>query len=108
MITMLRVTVAALGLAFGAMIIWAVYAADFFASFDAITADPWGLVTLADLYLGFVLTAIVMAGFERGWRAIVWIAPLPFVGNFWAVVWFVIRLPELMRRLRGATNVTPT
>jgi hypothetical protein len=58
-----------------------------------------GIVTLADLYLGFVLTAVVIAGFERGFRAVLWILPLPFLGNVWAVVWFVVRLPELFRRL---------
>lgn len=100
----LRALVGIAGAAFAAMIIWAVYAADFWASFDAITADPWGLVTLADLYLGFALTAIIIAGFERGWRAILWIAPLPFLGNVWAVIWFVVRLPELWRRLAAAGN----
>ena len=103
--TALRWVVAALGAAFALMIIWAVLTADFFASFDAITADPWGVVTLADLNLGLVLTSIVIAGFERDWRAVAWIAPLPFLGNVWAVAWFVVRLPALMRRLR---SVTPT
>lgn len=101
----LRWVVAALGTAFALLIVWASLTADFFASFEAITADPWGLVTLADLYLGFFLTAIVIAGFERNWRALACIAPLPFLGNVWAVVWFVVRLPALMRRLR---SVTPT
>lgn len=101
MTTLLRAVVAIAGIAFAALIVWASLTADFLASFDAITADPWGLVTLADLYLGFVLTAIVIAAFERGWRAIVWIAPLPFLGNVWAVIWFVARLPELLRRLRA-------
>ena len=100
----LRIVIAALGVAFAAMIVWASLTADFFASFDAITADPWGLVTLADLYLGFLLAAIVIVFFERGWRAVLWIAPLPFLGNAWAVIWFVVRLPELRRRLIPAQN----
>ena len=97
--SVLRVMTAGLGIGFFVLIVWASFAADFWASFDAITADPWGLVTLADLYLGFVLTAVVIAGFERGFRAVLWIVPLPFLGNVWAVVWFVFRLPELFRRL---------
>ncbi|RKF06279.1 hypothetical protein DEM25_011635 [Oceaniradius stylonematis] len=95
----LRVMIAGLGIGFFGLIVWASFAADFWASFDAIAADPWGLVTLADLYLGFVLTAVVIAGFERGFRAVLWIVPLPFLGNVWAVIWFVVRLPELYRRL---------
>ena len=101
--TLLRMIVAVLGAAFAALIVWAVFAADFRASFDAIAADPWGLVTLADLYLGFFLVAIVIAFFEGGGiRALLWIAPLPFLGNVWAVVWFVARLPRLRRRLMAA------
>ena len=98
-VNMLRKAIGALGAAFLGLIIWASFVADFWASFDAITADPWGLVTLADLYLGFILTAVVIAAFERGWRAVLWIIPLPFLGNVWAVIWFVLRLPELWRRL---------
>lgn len=100
----LRMVVGIGGAAFAAMIVWASFSADFWASFDAITADPWGLVTLADLYLGFVLIAIVIAGFERGWTALVWIVPLPFLGNVWAVIWFVVRLPALWRRLSPVRN----
>ena len=103
----LRGIVGVAGAAFAAMILWAAFAADFWASFDAITADPWGMVTLADLYLGFFLTAIVIAGFERGWLAILWILPLPFLGNVWAVIWFVVRLPALWRRLAPLGNTAP-
>lgn len=100
-LSIIRIIVAVLGAAFAVMILWAFFAAEFWSSFDAITADPWGLVTLADLYLGFFLTAIVIAYFERGLRAVLWIVPLPFLGNVWAVIWFVVRLPELRRRLTG-------
>jgi hypothetical protein len=103
-LTILRVIIAASGAAFAALILWAFFAAEFWASFDAITADPWGLVTLADLYLGFFLAAIVIAFFERGVRAVLWIVPLPFLGNLWAVVWFVVRLPELRRRLAASRS----
>lgn len=97
--TIARIALALLGTAFAGLIVWAMGAADFWASFDAITADPWGLVTLADLYLGFLLAAIVIGHFERGWRAVLWILPLPFLGNVWTVIWFVLRLPALARRL---------
>lgn len=102
--TILRAIVAVSGAAFAALIVWAFFAAQFWASFDAITADPWGLVTLADLYLGFFLTAIVIAFFEKGLRAVLWIVPLPFLGNVWAVIWFVVRLPELRRRLTASRS----
>ena len=69
-------------------------------------ADPWGLVALVDLYLGFVLIAVVMAFFERGAVAVLWIVPVFVLGNVWAVVWLVVRWPELARCLRGRTRST--
>lgn len=101
MSNLMRGLVAILGAAFVAMIVWAATQSDFWAAVDLITSDPWGQVTLADLYLGFVLTAVVIAAFERSWMAVIWIAPLPFLGNAWAVIWFVVRWPELVRRLRA-------
>ena len=98
----LRILVALGGLALGALIALAFTQGDFGAAGSWLTTDPWGQVTLLDLYLGFLLTAIVIALFERQpWRAIVWIAPLPVLGNVWAAVWFVLALPELRRRMRG-------
>lgn len=89
-------------LAFAALIAWAANAGDFSAAGAWLIRDPWGIVTLADLYIGFALFAIVIALFERkAWRAVLWIAPLPFLGNLWALVWLAFALPVLVRRLRA-------
>ncbi len=101
-----RGLVAVLGAAFAVMIVWASTQSNLWDAVDLITSDPWGQVTLADLYLGFVLTAVVIGFFERGWMALFWIAPMPFLGNVWAVIWFVVRWPELVRRLRGENRST--
>ncbi|WP_421784905.1 hypothetical protein [Hyphobacterium sp.] len=98
----LRILVALGGLALGGLIWIAISQGDFGAAGAWLISDPWGQVTLLDLYLGFFLIAIVIALFERRlWRAIVWIAPLPILGNIWAAVWFVFALPKLARRLRA-------
>lgn len=90
-------------LTFAVLIAWAANAGDFSASGAWLVRDPWGIVTLADLYIGFALFAVVIALFERKtWRAVLWIAPLPFLGNLWALVWLAFTLPELVRRLRAA------
>lgn len=96
---MLRLLLAGLGLLVAGTIVWAMAIGDFSAAGTWLTTDPWGIVTLADLYFGFVLSALVIAGFERRWPAVFWILPIPFLGNVWTVIWFVVRLPELMRRL---------
>lgn len=96
---MLRLLLAGLGLLVAGTIVWAITVGDFSAAGTWLTTDPWGIVTLVDLYFGFVLSALVIAGFERRWRAVFWILPIPFLGNVWTVIWFIVRLPELMRRL---------
>ena len=96
----LRLLLAVWGLAFAALIVWAVMVGDFWAEGAWLTANPWGIVSLADLYFGFMLSAVVIALVERPLIAVLWILPVPFLGNVWVVVWFVVRLPELRKRLQ--------
>ncbi len=49
-----------LALALTALIGWASWRGDFGAEFAAITAMPWGQVTLADLYLGFFIYGLAV------------------------------------------------
>ncbi|MEE2526771.1 hypothetical protein V0U79_10350 [Hyphobacterium sp. HN65] len=96
-----RICIALGGLALGALIALAFADGDFGAAGAWLMADPWGQVTLADLYLGFFFLALVIALFERQpLRAAFWIVPLPFLGNVWAAIWLVLALPELARRLK--------
>jgi hypothetical protein len=103
--TALRIAVGVLGLALGAAILWASFSGGdlhgtFLNQVGVITTLPWGIVTLADLYLGFALFAVVIFMAERSWlSAALWSLPLPFLGNIWAAVWLVLRLPSLIRRL---------
>ena len=88
-------------LAFAALIVWAAKAGDFSGAGTWLTSHPWGIVTLIDLYIGFAISAVVIALFERRtWRAILWILPLPILGNVWTLVWLAFALPDLARRLR--------
>ncbi|MFY0639229.1 hypothetical protein [Maricaulis maris] len=88
-----------------ALIVWAVQAGDFGAAGDWLTHHPWGLVTLADLYFGFLIAAVFIAGIERDWRwAMVWILPLPLLGNVWAGLWLCLRAGRIWNTLRGRTG----
>lgn len=83
-----------------ALIVWAVRAGDFAGAGDWLTAEPWGIVTLTDLYFGFTLSALVIAATERRWLpALFWILPIFVLGNVWTGLWFLFRWPELARRL---------
>ncbi len=88
-----------LGVCLSGLIVYAIIYGDFWQAGNWLTRDPWGIVTLADLYVGLAVSAAVIALFERSWTAVLWIIPLPFLGNVWTIVWFALRLSELARRL---------
>ena len=97
----MRLLYAFLGVCLTVLIVHAIIAGNFWQAGNWLTTDPWGLVTLADLYLGLAVSAAIMAAFERKLSVLLWIAPLPFLGNVWTAAWFVFRLPEIVRRLRS-------
>ncbi|MEN0653091.1 MULTISPECIES: hypothetical protein [Hyphobacterium] len=93
--------VAALVLA--ALIIWAAGAGDFMGFGAVLLSDPWGVVTLADLYIGFLFAALIIwFSHDNKLVAILWILPLPVLGNVWTGIWFAIHLPRIVRALRDA------
>lgn len=103
--SILRVIVALMGLGLTVLIVLAALEAPIGEGFGRITQDLWGWTTLADLYLGFVLIAIVIAYFEE--NAVVaafWVLPLFFLGNVWSALWFVVRLPIIAKRLKGMVS----
>lgn len=100
--TFFRAFLGVLAVAFAGLIWWAITKGDFGAEGTWLISNPWGIVSLADLYIGFLLSAVVIAGFEKRSHAFFWILPIPFLGNVWTLIWFVLRLPMLWRRLRVA------
>jgi Protein of unknown function (DUF1475) len=97
----LRLIYAALGIGLAALIIFAMATGDFWLAGRWLMSDPWGLTTMADLYLGFAISALIIALYERSWIAILWIFPLPILGNVWTVIWLAMKLPQLNARLLG-------
>ena len=96
----LRIGLAVLALLFVLSIVWASLEKPIGESFSAIVADPWGLVTLLDLYFDFILFGLVI-WFAEGRRpaALLWIVPTFFLGNIVPVLWLILRLPALAERL---------
>lgn len=101
---LLRILFAAGGLILLALIVWAAATAGQSLSEAAgwLVSGPWGVVTLFDLYLGFAFLAVLIFVLEPDRRlALLFILPLPVLGNVWAAVWMVVRLPQIAARLRG-------
>ena len=101
----LRAAIGILGLALLGLVVWAAVAMQdlhgtFFDQLAVVTTLPWGVAALADLYVGFVLFATLVFLTERSWViAALWAAPVFVIGNIWAALWLVIRLPHLAKQL---------
>jgi hypothetical protein len=101
----LRAAIGIVGLALLGLVIWAAVAlpelhGSFFDQLAVLTTLPWGIAALADLYVGFLLFGALVFLTERSWIvAALWSVPVLFLGNIWAALWFVIRLPHLAKQL---------
>ena len=101
----LRAVIGIVGLALLGLVIWAAVAlpelhGSFLDQLAVLTTLPWGIAALADLYVGFLLFGTLVFLTERSWIvAALWSVPVLFIGNIWAALWFVIRLPHLAKQL---------
>ncbi len=74
----------------------------FIAELNRLMATEWGVVSLIDLYVGFVIATIVIVAFERRlWVGLAWAIPVFFLGNIVTAAWMALRLPALVARLRA-------
>ncbi len=80
-------------------IIWAFTQAPFWASFDEITANAWGKVTLIDLYSGFFVMAVII-GIVHGWViGLVAFVLLCVLGNVVSLAWLAFHGFQLLTGL---------
>lgn len=84
-------------------IIWAMGEKSIAVSFGEMIRDPWGIVTLIDLYAGFVAFALVIAAFEKPWVAGLLLLLLCVLGNIVSLGWLVVRGFQLIQS-RSITN----
>lgn len=96
---MLRIIYIVASAALALLIAWAWSLAPFWTSFGAIIKMPWGIVSLADLYLGFACFSLIIAWTERSKTvAIIWIVALFLLGNVVSAAWLGLRgLIELQK-----------
>ncbi len=93
-----RILTLSLAVILSGVIVWAFQTASFSQSFSLITGDAWGIVTLIDLYVGFILFGIFIAIFEPVKSAAVIVIVLTlFLGNIVTALWLLVRLPHLLR-----------
>lgn len=100
MIAAVRIALVVAALVLAGSIVWAVPRADFFAAFGEVAANPWGLVSLIDLYVGFVAAAVLIVVLEPNRPLAIGLAVILFVlGNVVTALWLAWRLPVVLARL---------
>lgn len=72
-------------------IVWAMGQKPIGESFSQMIRDPWGVVTLIDLYWGFIAFAVVVSWFEKPWVAGVLFVLLCVLGNVVSLLWIAFR-----------------
>ena len=98
--TLVRILSALGGLVLLAAIVWASMTADqsLGEAVAWLTSEPWGVVSLVDLYLSFFFVAVLIWCLETNKAiALAFILPLPFLGHVWSAVWMVWRLAAMLR-----------
>lgn len=99
--TIARLAALAVLVVLGAAILWAAGRANLLESFAAISADPWGVVTLIDLYAAFVLMAVVIGLLEpRRWITVAVVLLTPVLGSLVPAAWLLFRGAALITRPR--------
>lgn len=99
--TIARIAALAVLVVLGSAIIWAAGQANILASFAAISSDPWGVVTLIDLYGAFLLLVVVVALVEPlTWVTFVVLLLTPVLGSLVPAAWLLLRGIGLVRRAR--------
>jgi len=83
---------------------WAGTRSNFPAALAAIASQPWGLVTLLDLYVGLAVVAVVIYSAEDSKPvALVWIVLLVALGNVATLAWMIRR--ALLSSARGGLSL---
>jgi hypothetical protein len=97
--TPLRIVLLAAAALLSAAIFWASQAAPFFAGFSAVLANPWGVVTLIDLYAGFLFAGALIWLIEPDKRLAATLILITLVlGNVVPLVWLAARGLRILSR----------
>jgi hypothetical protein len=82
-------------LAMSAVLIYGFTAGNFLVDGAALMQNPWGIVSLVDLYVGFALFSIWIVYREKSaWRSVVWVILMMVLGFFTASVYTFLALQK--------------
>lgn len=87
--------------AMSAALIYGFIVGSFFQDGRELLSNPWGIVSLVDLYVGFILFSIWIVYREKSpWRSIIWVILMMVLGFFTGALYTVIALETSHRDWR--------
>lgn len=99
---LVKILLVAIILGFIASIIWAMNVSSFASAFANIAQEPWGVVTLIDLYIGFVLFAGFIFWQEGSvFKTLLWTFFLFILGNVIAILYLLLKLDKLTKTINS-------
>lgn len=81
-------------LAMSAVLVYGFTQGDFASDGAKILANPWGIVSLVDLYVGFILFSAWIVYRERSPWSILWVVLMMVLGFFTASLYLLITLQK--------------
>jgi|GEM_PF-853804 len=104
----MRTVFSVLAAGFSYCIYWAFLQKPISESGALLFGDPWGIVTLADLYIGFFIFSIFMAlTVSKKITLLIWIPSLMILGNLTALVYLTLhyrKLTQIFNQAKGVKN----
>jgi len=78
----------------GGIIVWANFQGNIFKNAGTVASTPWGIVTLVDLYIGFLFIGLWIIFREKGISRIIWLVGLFFLGNLTTALYIIYCIKE--------------
>eukprot|EP01091_Cochliopodium_minus_P008092 TRINITY_DN17995_c0_g1_i1.p1 TRINITY_DN17995_c0_g1~~TRINITY_DN17995_c0_g1_i1.p1 ORF type:complete len:120 (+),score=8.73 TRINITY_DN17995_c0_g1_i1:3-362(+) len=89
------------------LIIWGLATENISTTFKLIASTNWGVVTLVDLYLGFISFAIIIWLFENNKLiASILIFSTFFLGSLIPSIWLTFKLGMIVDKLKNANDLS--
>lgn len=82
-------------LAMTAVIGWAFATGNFGEDGAKLLALPWGVVSMVDLYVGFIVFSVWIVFRERcWWKSVIWVILMMTLGSFTASLYLLVALQQ--------------
>lgn len=96
----MRILLSSLFLPLFILCLWASFEIPLWEEWASLKTSPWFLVTLADLYIGFILFGLLTYWFKKKWiYSVLWTLAFFSLGNMATIIWIWLHRKEIHEKL---------